>query len=91
MYIENENGYYSVNEFNGVQNTTMNDKGVAINKKIALLRDFCLLAPQHKKKEQKVRTLLDTCDNEEQMTILLHNVLRGDKTLNELLTERGLM
>lgn len=91
MMIEIDNRCYSVNEFNGMQRVALNDKDVAINKKIALLQDHCLLAPNHKKKEQKVRTMLMSCTNEYHMTRLLHDVFRGDKSLNQLLEEKGLM
>lgn len=82
---------YTVSDFNGSQIFVPDDKEVAVEKKIELLKDLCLLAPNSKKKTQTVRALLQSCDNEQQMTILLHNVLRGDKTLDELLQQKGLM
>ena len=78
---------YNISEFNGTQMPTLDSKKVAIDKKISLLQDFCILRPRHTKNEQAVRKLLESCINEHQMTRLLHDVLCGTKTLNELLKE----
>ena len=75
---------YDLDEFIGVEvdnNETLAD---IVDKKIGLLRDFCILKG-YGKKEKLVRELLSRCTNDLQMDILLHDVLVGNTTLDEML------
>lgn len=66
----------------------------AVDKKISLLYDFCILTKKHShtdNREAAVRLLLGRCSDEYAMTHLLHNVLVGHCTLDELLDKKGVM
>lgn len=60
----------------------------AVDKKVSLLYDFCIL---HKRQEPQVRTLLTQCKSENEMTRVLHDVLLGRTTLTQLLKKKGVM
>lgn len=62
-----------------------------INEKVDLLYDFCILLGRHDHREKAVRTMLKECGTEYRMTIKLHDILRGRRTLNQVLKEGGLI
>jgi hypothetical protein len=66
----------------------------AVDKKVSLLYDFCVLMYNHNKqdaREEYVRRLLNECGNEHRMSIVLRDVLTEKITLDELLHKKGLM
>jgi len=78
--------HYLVDEF--IQDTQNHTKADLIDKKVSLLYDFCLLRTfqcKPDRREKAVREFLAKYSTEAQMTRVLHCVLVGDKTLNELL------
>ena len=85
--------HYQADEF--LYDDTLPDtKTDAIEKKVSLLYDFCVLT-KHKGKpdvrEQAVRELLAQYSTEQQMSNVLHPVLVGDSTLNKTLQKGGVM
>lgn len=56
-----------------------------IDEKIELLHDFCILRGNAHKQEQAVRNILANCKTEVQMEQKLHNVLKGEETLKDLI------
>ena len=63
----------------------------AIEKKVSLLYDFCVLTKRNSEKEDAIRTLLEQCKHEYEMSQVLHCVLCGDTTIDELLAQKGVM
>ena len=61
-----------------------------VDKKVSLLHDFCLLK-KNDDREQSVRAVLDKCNTENEMSIVLHDVLVGNTTLDAMLTRKGVM
>ena len=77
--------HYCIDEFIiDEHNTYMDKKADIIDKKISLLHDFCILS-RLDKREMLVRVFLDKYNTEAQMTRVLHDVLVGNKTLDEML------
>ena len=70
---------------------TADTKSNVIDKKVSLLYDFCILTKRDGNKESAVRTLLEQYNNEYEMSQVLHNVLCGDTTIDELLIQKGVM
>lgn len=62
-----------------------------INEKVSLLRDFCILKKEDKETEKAVKTLLKQCKTELKATIVLHDVLQGRETLQQLLKRKGIV
>lgn len=60
-----------------------------VDRKISLLRDFVILPSHTTKRELELRELLMQCKTESEMTIMLHDVLRGECTVVELLQRKG--
>lgn len=56
-----------------------------IDKKIEVLKDFCILNSRSKTQEKAVRDILANCQSETQMDQKLYNVLRGTETLKEFI------
>lgn len=60
-----------------------------VEKKISLLYDFCILVRNIKsprdKREKEVRKMLLSCKTETAMSNVVHDVLKGTCTLNEVL------
>lgn len=81
---------YCVDEFLcGYEGYRMSEQ---IDKKIHLLYDFCILT-MHKNKadarEWRVRELFESCKTETQLDNLVHDIITGRHTLNELLKRKG--
>ena len=68
-----------------------------IDEKVQILYDFCILVHYGKndaridKREKRIRAMLAKCKTERQMTIVLHDVLMGRETINQLLKRKELM
>ena len=86
--------YYSVDEFNGNQNDMyMQDTNSLVEKKVNMLYDFCILRRRKGRwgkelsdsREDAVREMLAACGTERAMTIRLHDVLKGDCSLDSIL------
>lgn len=60
-----------------------------IDYKIKVLKEFCILAPNAKKKETAIRNILSGCRNEYEADAKLHDVLYGNETLDDMLTRKG--
>ena len=72
-----------------------------INAKISMLYQLCLLNKQvirlgekHKKylpdaREASIRKLFNQCSNEIQIEQMLHNVVRGNETIDQMLERKG--
>ena len=62
--------------------------------KISLLYDFCILKTRSRQamdsREPKVREILQECGSEHRMTALLHDVLIGNKTIDQLIEQRSM-
>lgn len=75
------------------------DRDNAIREKIVLLCNFCLLKHTQTsrglkctdKRKDKIKQLLAQCTSEYQMDTVLHDVLMGRETVNQLLQRKGLM
>lgn len=80
------NKYYYVDEF--VRKCQPDDLDTVIDKKINLLKDFCILK-LHDKREYALRKALAQCKSEYEITAALHDIIIGNKTLNEYLTQKG--
>jgi hypothetical protein len=78
---------YGIDDYTSTSDTIES----AIDKKVSVLYDFCILQGVADKRENAVRKLLETCGNEEKMQIVLHDVLLERITLTELLQRKGLM
>lgn len=69
----------------------------AVDKKVSLLYDFCILVEKGARnklpdrRENALRLLLGRCSDEYAMTHLLRDVLLGHCTLDELLDRKGVM
>jgi hypothetical protein len=82
--------HYQVNEF--IQNCADNYIPNAVDKKVSLLYDFCILRRRRNSsdaRETAVREWLSHYTTESQMTSALHNILVGDSTLNNTLKKAG--
>ena len=68
-----------------------------IDEKVQILYDFCILAHRGKngtgtdKREKRIRDMLAKCKTERQMTIVLHDVLMGRETIDQVLQRKELM
>jgi hypothetical protein len=65
-----------------------------IDKKVSLLYDLCMLCKRRKgvdKREEAVRELLASYQNETQMDNAVHDIIVGNCTLEELLKRKGYM
>lgn len=84
---------YAIDEF--IRNDFNDNPNDAVDKKIALLYDFCILKTRSRQamdsREPQVRKMLIDCGSEHRMTALLHDVLVGNKTLDQLITQRSMM
>ena len=70
-------------------NNTIDPVEVAASKKINLLEDLGFL--KRKKDKNKKEILLDyllKCSSEHEMTRMLHDVVRGNETIEELLARK---
>lgn len=76
--------YYCVDEFNGVGVECADTLDTVIAKKVRLLHDFRILTDDDDR-DTVVKELLGRCTNDVQMDILLHDVLVGNTTLDEVL------
>lgn len=83
--------YYDISEF--IQNSSENTIADAVDKKISLLYDFCILrrlrGKSYDDRETYVRQWLSTYKSEHHMTVALHNILVGNTTLNNVLKQKG--
>ena len=61
-----------------------------IDEKVQLLHDFCILTDESVEDEATIRNILATCKTELQMEHKLHNVLRGNETLKDLIQREEL-
>lgn len=86
--------YYSIDEFNG--NQKYNDElptSVLVEKKVNLLYDFHILKKRKGRwgrtmpdsREDAVREMLSKCVTERTMNAKLHDVLRKERSLDEIL------
>lgn len=84
---------YEVSEF--IQNSTELSIIDAVDKKVSLLYDFCILRKPRgvscDKREKYVRKWLSTYTSEHHMTNALHGILVGNTTLDNVLTQKGYM
>lgn len=83
--------YYDISEF--IQNSSENTIADAVDKKVSLLYDFCILRRPRgvscDKREKYVREWLFTYTSEHQMTNALHGILIGNYTLDNVLKQKG--
>ena len=78
---------YGIDDYTNASDTIES----AIDKKVSVLYDFCILKGAEDKREDAVRKLLETCGNEQKMQIVLHDVLLERTTLTELLKKKKLI
>ena len=81
---------YELDEFfdDDVQTTLAEE----VEKKIRLLYDFCILTKKKQKRdvrEKSLRALLLNCANKISIGNIIHDILVGKITLNELLRRNG--
>lgn len=80
--------HYTIDEFLN-DTTTDNSIDTAIDKKVSLLYDFCLLKRSKDRtadgREAAVRAYLERYCTEAQLTRALYDVLHGKTTINQLL------
>ncbi len=62
-----------------------------VQEKVELLQDLCILKRKNDPRKKAVRQALKECGSELRMEIMLHDVIMGRKTLDELLVTKGLM
>lgn len=66
-----------------------------VAEKMQMLYDFCILKPQKNHlpdpRQEAVRAMLEQCESERKMEVLLHDVLLGRETIGALLQRKGLM
>ena len=62
-----------------------------IRQKIELLEDFCIIKKRHDARRKLVRKALRECGTELRMEQMLHDVIRGNTTIETVLQKRGLM
>ena len=62
-----------------------------IREKIGLLEDFCIIKKKHDVRRKLVRKALRQCGTELRMEQMLHDVIRGNTTIETVLQQRGLM
>lgn len=83
--------HYAVDDFIGGAYVGATDtKKDLVEKKIALLHDFCLLK-KNDDREPLVKAVLDKCVDEYEMSRVLRDVLVGNTTLDAMLTRKGVM
>jgi len=82
--------HYGVDEFNGTTINCSDTLKDIVDKKIDVLNDFGLV-DKDSELADRVRKMLKQCGTEAMMTIVLHDVLRGKTTLDQLLTEKGVI
>lgn len=63
---------------------------IAIEKKISLLYDRCILR-KHDPRIPKIRAALTKCSSEYEVTTALHDVVLGNKSIDTFLRQKGLM
>lgn len=79
--------HYAADDFiDGVTDT----KKDLVEKKISLLQDFCILR-KNDDREPLVKTVLEECSSEYEMSRILHDVLVDNITLDAMLTRKGVM
>ena len=70
-------------------NGTVDPVEIAAVKKIHLLEDLCILKRKRDKhKKELILSYLLKCESEHEMTRMLHDVVRGDETIEELLARK---
>lgn len=62
-----------------------------IREKIELLEDFCILKRKNDERRALVRKALKQCGTEYRMEQMLHDVIRGNITIETVLARKGLM
>lgn len=80
--------YYAVEDFIGGAYVGIDEtKKDFIAKKLNLLHDFCMLK-KNDEREQRVFDILNKCESERQMDILLYDVVRFNETIDEFITRK---
>lgn len=78
--------HYCVDEF--TRNCRPDDLSTVINKKVNLLKDFCILR-LHDKREPVLREVLAQYKSEYEITTALHNIIIGHTTLDTFIAQKG--
>lgn len=84
--------HYQADEF--ILDTTADTMEDAIDKKVSLLYDLCVLTKTHKdvdSRETALREVLSHYASEHSITSALHDVVVGKTTLNTFLAQKGVM
>ena len=84
--------YYQCNDF--LFESMPDPIDVAIDKKVSLLYDLCILV-MHKKdrdaRETTLREVLAHYNSERALTTALHDIVLGNKSLDTFLAQKGVM
>lgn len=81
--------HYQADDFIG--ETTPDPMNVAVDKKVSLLYQLCILCKDKKDpdaREDAVRKVLSQCTSERALTIALHDVVAGNKSINTFLAQK---
>ena len=79
--------HYCADEF--IRNTQPDTIGTVIDKKMNLLKDFCILKDNDYKKESTLRKVLAQYNSEYDITVALHDIILGRQTLDDFLAQKG--
>ena len=80
--------HYQVDEF--ILDTTADTMEVAIDKKVSLLYDLCVLS-RRDSREAALRKVLSQYTSEHTLTTALHDVVVGKTDLDTFLAKKGVM
>jgi hypothetical protein len=82
--------HYQVDEF--VTTVNADPMDVAIDKKVSLLYDLCVLVNNHNTRDSRevaLREVLSRYNSEHSLTTALHDVVVGKTALNTFLEQKG--
>ena len=84
--------HYQTDEF--LYDTLPNPVDIAIDKKVSLLYDLCILCKtktNRDAREAALREVLSHYNSERALTNALHDVVLGNKTIDTFLIQKGVM
>ena len=84
--------HYQADEF--IYETISDPVSVAVDKKVSLLYDLCILCKTKTSpdsRETALREVLSHYNSERALTTALHDVVLGNKSIDTFLAQKGLM
>ena len=83
--------HYQADEF--LYNTTSDPMNVVVDKKVSLLYELCILCKSRKDRDARetaLREILSKYTTEDALNNALHDIVRGNKSINTFLAQKGI-